>query len=244
MTEKFSNNTDPRFAQLEENIKILRERAGEAAVRSGRRPEDVTILAVTKTVDVPLINHAIACGMDHIGENRVQEFLGKRDGLHLDGVEAHLIGQLQTNKVRKIVGLVSMIQSVDSVKLAKEIGRISAEQGIVTECLAEVNIGGEASKSGVSPDELPELLGQMGQIEGIRVRGLMTVPPICDTKAEIRQYFSNMRQLFIDIQHKKIDNIYMDCLSMGMSSDYEEAILEGATLIRPGTALFGARIYR
>ena len=244
MTEKFSNNTDPRFAQLEENIKILRERAGEAAVRSGRRPEDVTILAVTKTVDVPLINHAIACGMDHIGENRVQEFLGKRDGLHLDGVEAHLIGQLQTNKVRKIVGLVSMIQSVDSVKLAKEIGRISAEQGIVTECLAEVNIGGEASKSGVSPDELPELLWQMGQIEGIRVRGLMTVPPICDTKAEIRQYFSNMRQLFIDIQHKKIDNIYMDCLSMGMSSDYEEAILEGATLIRPGTALFGARIYR
>lgn len=242
--ERFSNNGDPRFVQLEENIKILRDRAGEAAVRSGRRPEDITILAVTKTVDAPLINHAIACGMDHIGENRVQEFLGKRDELHLDGVEAHLIGQLQTNKVRKIVGLVFMIQSVDSVKLAREIGRVSAEKGIVTDCLAEVNIGGEQSKSGVAPEELPELLEQMSEIEGIRVRGLMTVPPICESKAEIRQYFSNMRQLFIDIQHKKIDNIYMDCLSMGMSSDYEEAILEGATLIRPGTALFGSRIYR
>lgn len=244
MTEKFSNNGDPRFVQLEENIKALRDRAGEAAIRSGRKPEDITILAVTKTVDAPLINHAIACGMNHIGENRVQEFLSKREALHLDGVEAHLIGQLQTNKVRKIVGLVSMIQSVDSVKLAGEISRVSVEKGIVTDCLAEVNIGGEESKSGVTPEQLPELLEQISLLKGIRVRGLMTVPPICESKTEIRQYFSNMRQLFIDIQHKKIDNIYMDCLSMGMSADYEEAILEGATLIRPGTALFGARTYR
>ena len=198
-------------------------------------------MAVTKTVEPKYINHAIACGVDLIGENRVQEFLLKKDELNLDGVSAHLIGTLQLNKVRKIVGQVDMIQSVNSFRLAQEIDRISGRLGIVTDTLIELNIGDEASKTGMSVSELDELLCQIDSLGSIKVRGLMTIPPICAQKSEILKFFHNMNKLFIDIKAKKYDNITMSILSMGMSSDYCEAISEGSTLIRPGRAIFGAR---
>ncbi|BCI61071.1 YggS family pyridoxal phosphate-dependent enzyme [Solibaculum mannosilyticum] len=243
MMEKWlpDSDTDPRLKMVEENLKEIRFHMGEAAVRSGRRPEDITLLAVTKTVAPDLINHAIECGVDKIGENRVQEFLSKKPDLHLDSVGVHLIGALQTNKVRKIVGEVEMIQSVDRIHLAREISRISEEKGLVTHCLVEVNIGEEQSKSGIPRDEAMELVEQIAELPGIQVEGLMSIPPICETSAQVRQYFSNMHQLFLDIKAKKLDNVCMKYLSMGMSGDYQEAILEGSNLIRPGTALFGLR---
>lgn len=221
----------------------MRDRIGEACVKSGRRPDEVTLMAVTKTVDAARINAAIRAGITHIGENRVQEFLSKRDDLLLDGVQAHLIGHLQSNKTRQIVGRVDMIQSVDSVKIASAIGRISTEQGIVTPVLVEVNIGEEASKSGVTAAGLPDVLEQIGEIEGISVQGLMTVPPILTTSDEKRRIFAQMKKLFIDIRAKNIHNISTNILSMGMSADYEEAVMEGATLVRVGSAIFGERVY-
>lgn len=215
----------------------------EAALASGRRPEEVRLLGVTKTVPPDRINAALEAGVRGIGENRVQEFLGKREALRLDGVDVHLIGHLQTNKVPKIVGQVDMIESVDSVHLAKAISDASEKSGRITDVLAEVNIGREEAKSGVLSENLEELLAEIGGFSGIRVRGLMTVPPILETEAEKRAIFSRMYKLFIDIRAKNIDNVTMDVLSMGMSADYREAILEGATLVRVGSALFGRRVY-
>ena len=201
------------------------------------------MLAVTKTVPAERINAAIRLGVTQIGENRVQEFLQKKDALLLSETQAHLIGHLQTNKVRQIVGHVQMIQSVDSTRLAVAISRRSEELGIVTPVLVEVNIGGEEAKSGAAPDQLEDLLGEMHELKGLHVCGLMTVPPILETEREKREIFSKMYKLFVDIRAKKLDNINMHILSMGMSDDYREAILAGATMVRIGSALFGARNY-
>ena len=201
------------------------------------------LLAVTKTVDPALINEAIADGITAIGENRVQEFLGKKQELHLEGVRAHLIGHLQTNNVKSIVGQVDMIQSVDSERLALAIGKASQTLGITTDILLEVNVGREPQKSGVLPEELEGLLETVSNISGVSVQGLMTVPPILETEYEKRKIFSEMYQLFVDIRDKKLDNINMNILSMGMSGDFTEAILEGATTVRVGTAIFGRRQY-
>ncbi len=228
---------------LEYNLRTVEDSIASACARAGRSADDVRLLAVTKTVDAQRINQAIALGVQQIGENRVQEFLGKKDDLQLDGVHAHLIGHLQTNKVRQIVGQVDMIQSVDSQRLAEAISRVSIERGMVTPILVEVNIGGEEAKSGVAPDRLEELLEQIHSLEGIHVRGLMTVPPILTKESEKRAIFSKMYQLFIDNRAKKLDNIDMLDLSMGMSGDYVEAILEGSTIVRVGSAIFGARHY-
>ncbi len=228
---------------LEYALRCVEENIAEACVRSGRAREDVELLAVTKTVDADRINQAIALGVKQIGENRVQEFLGKQGALHLTDVQAHLIGHLQTNKVRQIVGQVDMIQSVDSERLAQAISRVSVERGIVTPILVEVNIGGEEAKSGVAPDRLEELLEKIHAFEGIKVRGLMTVPPILTKESKKRAIFSKMYQLFVDNREKKLDNIDMLELSMGMSGDYVEAILEGSTIVRVGSAIFGARQY-
>ncbi len=219
------------------------ERVEHACIRAGRSLEEVTLVGVTKTVDAPLINAALDAGLSAIGENRVQEYLSKKDDLHLEGVARYLIGHLQTNKVRSIVGQVDMIQSVDSLKLAAAIDRVSAEKGLITPILVEVNIGEEASKDGICAENAEELLSQMATFEHISVQGLMTIPPISDTEAKKRHYFSKMHQLFIDIQSKKIDNISMNVLSMGMSGDFEEAIAEGSTMVRVGTAIFGRRFY-
>lgn len=235
---------DPqRMAAVEENYKRVLDRVNEAAVKAGRSTDDVRIMAVTKTVESPYINRAIELGADLIGENRVQEYLGKKDELHLDGVEKHLIGRLQTNKVKYIVGEVDMIESVDSLKLAQEISKQSVKRGVVTPVLVEVNIGKEESKSGIFIEQLHDLLCEIASLEAVKVKGLMTIPPICDSESEVRKYFEAMHQSFIDIKDEKIDNIDMEILSMGMSGDFEAAVSEGSNIVRVGSAIFGARHY-
>lgn len=228
---------------VRDNLLYVREKMENACIAAGRPTDSVELIAVTKTVDADRINTAIACGVTAIGENRVQEYLGKKDALRLDGVKTHLIGHLQTNKVKSIVGEVDMIQSVDSERLATAIDTVSCARGITTDTLIEVNIGREPQKSGILPEELPSLLEKMATMQGIRVRGLMTVPPILETEYEKRKIFSEMFTLFIDNRAKKLDNIDMQILSMGMSDDFYEAILEGATTVRVGSAIFGRRQY-
>ncbi len=227
---------------IEENLKAVRADIEETAVKCGRNPLDIRLMAVTKTVEAQYINHAIGLGAVLIGENKVQEYLGKKAEL-LTPHEAHLIGHLQTNKVKQIVGEVSLIQSVDSVKLAKEIGKQSKKIGVTTDILLEVNIGNDENKFGFLPDELFEKVHEISEIGGIRVQGLMTVPPFDAETEKTRTFFSNMRQLFIDIGAKKIHNTNMGILSMGMSGDFKEAIAEGSTVVRVGTAIFGSRSY-
>lgn len=242
MTEKFTVD-EKRLQAVGDNYKAIKTRVEEAAVKAGRNPGDVRLMAVTKTVESVYINRVLDLGADLIGENRVQEYLGKKDELHLDGVEKHLIGHLQTNKVKQIVGEVDMIESVDSVKLAKEISKVSSNKGIVTDVLVEVNVGREESKSGVYIEQLEQLLAEIAQMDGIKVRGLMTIPPICDSEKEVSEYFSTMYQSFIDIRDKKLDNIDMDILSMGMSGDFEAAVANGSNIVRVGSAIFGERKY-
>lgn len=225
-----------------DNYKRIKDNVSEAAVKAGRNPDEVRLMCVTKTVEAEYINPVLDIGADLIGENRVQEYLGKRDSLHLDGVEKHLIGHLQTNKVKQIVGQVDMIESVDSVKLAQEISRQSVKNGVTTNILVEVNVGKEESKSGIYMESLEELLLEIAQMPSIKIKGLMTIPPICDDN-EVRKYFSAMHQSFVDIKDKKLDNIDMEILSMGMSGDYEAAVLEGSNIVRVGSAIFGARKY-
>ncbi len=231
------------LSDVEYNYKLINDRIAEAALKSGRKREDITLLAATKTVEPEIINYAISLGLDHIGENKVQELLSKYDSYDLKNCSLQFIGHLQTNKVRQIVDKVDLIQSVDSVKLANEISKQSLKRSKTTEVLVEVNIGREENKSGVMPEELENLLCQISNFEGIKVKGLMAIPPICDNKQKISQFFNNMHNIFIDISQKKLDNISMTTLSMGMSADYYEAILEGATMVRVGSALFGKRNY-
>ena len=236
-------SSEERFKNIEYNLAVIRQKIADAAKESGRKPEDVKLMAVTKTVEPIFINHAIDCGIDLIGENKVQEFLSKKPYLKLDGCEAHLIGHLQTNKVRQIVSEVSMIQSVDSVKLAREISKRSEAAGKTTECLIEVNIGDEESKTGLDLSLLMQTLEEISLLPSIKVKGLMTIPPICDDDSQLRKYFSQMNEIFVDIKAKKIDNIDMSILSMGMSGDYEEAVRCGSNLVRVGSAIFGPRLY-
>ncbi len=233
-----------RFSDIEENLKEINETISQAAVRSGRDPGDVRLMAVSKTVEPVYINHAIECGIGLIGENKVQEFLLKEPELNLENCEAHLIGHLQSNKVRKIVGKVDMIESVDSVALAREIAKRSLALGISTDILLEVNAGSEESKFGFDPAELEEMACEIAEIEGVSIQGLMCVAPICDDESTLRKIFSNIYRAYLDIGAKKINNINMNVLSMGMSGDYREAILEGSNLVRVGSAVFGARNYR
>lgn len=234
---------EERFKNIEHNISVIKSKIATAAIESGRKPEDVKLMAVTKTVEPLFINHAIECGIDLIGENKVQEFLSKKPYLKLDNCKAHLIGHLQTNKVKQIITEVDMIQSVDSVKLAKEISKRSEALGITTECLLEVNIGDEESKTGLDMELVYDTLSEISALPAIKIKGLMTIPPICDDDEELNKYFSKMKEIFIDIKSKKLDNIDMCILSMGMSGDYEAAVRNGSDLVRVGSAIFGPRIY-
>lgn len=238
-----SSTADERKKSIEANYEEIRKNIAAAAQRSGRKSEDIRFMAVTKTVPAEFINHAIALGIDCIGENRVQEFLSKEPELTLDGVEKHIIGHLQTNKVRYVVGKVDMIESVDSVRLAKEISDRSEKLGIVTDILVEVNAGAEESKSGVLREEAEKLIEEISVFPGISVCGLMTIPPFDADNEKTRHYFKEIYKLFIDIRDKNKDNsnVKMRYLSMGMSGDYEVAIEEGANIVRIGSALFGAR---
>ena len=234
---------DSRKADIEYNLDVINEKIAESAIKSGRNPDDVQLMAVTKTVDPIFINYALDYGVNMIGENRVQEMLRKKPDLHLDGVSKHLIGHLQTNKVSQIVGEVDMIQSVDSVKIAKEIGKRSTNKGIITDVLLEINIGEEESKTGFSVSEFMENVHEISEIQGIAVKGLMTIPPICENDTILCKFFENIYNIYVDIKAKKLDNITMNILSMGMSGDYEQAILCGSNLVRIGSSIFGPRIY-
>ena len=239
---EFDEYIENRKRIFDENYKIVLDRLNNAAVKSGRSLDDITLLAATKTVEAPVINHAYRSGIKVIGENRVQEFLSKENELE-SGLRRQLIGTLQRNKVRQIVGKVELIQSVDSAKLAREIARQSEMHGITTDVLVEVNIAGEESKSGIEPEQLPELLAEISEINNISVRGLMTLGPISENAQKKSEIFDKMQKLFIDNSTKKVDNISMDILSMGMSSDYDLAVEHGANMVRVGSALFGARVY-
>jgi len=234
------------FDDIRENLREIRETIAAACISAGRPDGDVTLMGVTKTVPPDKINMAIAAGLSLIGENRVQEYLDKQSSLvpAIPGgtVEAHLIGHLQTNKVSKIVGHVSMIQSVDSLRIASAISSRSMQLGIVTDILAEVNVGMEDTKFGVDSAAVEEFIAQMNEFSGIRVRGLMAIPPFYDSEREKRAIFSKLYKLFIDIQSKNRDNRDIDVLSMGMSGDYAEAVAEGSTMVRVGSALFGSRM--
>ncbi|MBR6502244.1 MAG: YggS family pyridoxal phosphate-dependent enzyme [Clostridia bacterium] len=225
---------DENYSQITKNIAL-------AAEKSGRKYEDITLLAATKTVDISVINHAIESGIKVIGENRVQEFLSKYEDYSL--VDRHFIGHLQTNKVKDIIDKVSLIHSVDSYRLAEEISRQAVKRNIKMDVLLEINIGNEESKSGFCYDEAVSAVKKIAKLDGVSVKGLMAIPPICETAEENRPYFAKMNKLFIDIRDKKIDNSSMNILSMGMSDDYAVAIEEGATMVRLGTALFGRRNY-
>lgn len=233
---------EKRIEATIENYKRIKENVMNAAVKAGRNENDVRLMCVTKTVEPEYINPVLDLGADLIGENRVQEYLGKRDSLHLNNVEKHLIGHLQTNKAKQIVGEVDMIESVDSIKLAKEISKQSLKKGVTSNILVEVNVGKEESKSGIYIEGLEELLIEISELPNIKIKGLMTIPPICDEN-EARKYFSFLHKSFIDIGNKRLDNIDMSVLSMGMSGDYEAAIAEGSNIVRVGSAIFGARKY-
>ena len=234
---------DERCAAFDENYPRVLEQIAQAAVQAGRRPEEVTLLAATKTVPLEVVNHAISRGLSCIGENRVQELLEKYDGLDRAHCDVHFIGHLQTNKVKYLMGKVSCIQSVGSVRLAREISRLCQRENTTMEVLIEVNIGREESKGGVLPEALLEVVDEVRQLPGIQVEGLMAIPPICEDVKKLRGYFSAMRQSYVDIAAKKLDNVSMNCLSMGMSSDFPEAIACGATMVRVGSSLFGKRVY-
>ena len=236
---------DERCHSISENLKLIRENIAISAVKSGRNYEDIKLMAVTKTVPVEYINYSIDnCGIDLIGENKVQEFLSKKDELHIDNVSKHLIGHLQTNKVKKIVPLVDMIQSVDSVHLAEEISKQSVSNNLNCNILLEVNIGNEESKTGFDKVAFLESLSRISELPGLTVKGIMTIPPICDSDNELKKYFTTMSQYFYDIKEKGYKNFNMEILSMGMSGDYELAIESGANLVRIGSLIYGARIYK
>ena len=241
MMERFS--VEEGFSNIGHNLSVIRENIKIAAEKSGRTAEDIKLMAVTKTVEPVFINHAIECGIDLIGENKVQEFLSKEEFLNLDNCKVHLIGHLQTNKVKQIVGKVEMIQSVDSIRLAREISKQSEKLGICTDCLIEVNIGEEESKTGIAYDEVMRLIEEIISLPSIKIQGLMSIPPICENVSDLCKYFEKMNRLFIDIKAKNIDNINMSVLSMGMSGDYKEAVACGANLVRIGSSIFGPRMY-
>lgn len=228
---------------LSKNIQLVQSRISAAAVAAGRAPEEITLCAATKVQSDDTIRQAIAAGITVCGENRVQELTAHLAANAYAGArEVHFIGHLQTNKVKQVVGKVSLIQSVDSLHLLQAIHNQADKLGIVQDILLEVNIAGEESKSGCPVELLPQLVQETEQLSHVRLRGLMAIPPISSAPGANRRYFAEMRQLFIDIMQKMSDNQgVMDCLSMGMSADFEDAIAEGATLVRVGTALFGPR---
>ncbi len=226
-----------KFHFVVENYREICYNIQNAKIRYGRESETVDIMAVTKTVSPEIVNAAIDCGVTLLGENRVQEYISKKD--FYKPCDVHFIGHLQTNKVKYIIGDVKMIQSVDSIKLAGEISRLALKNGRVMDILIEVNIGGELSKSGIDRQSVLPVISEISNLPGVRVRGLMAIPPI-NSGDEI---YIALRDLFENIKIKDIPGVSMDILSVGMSGDYEKAVKYGSNLVRIGTKLFGARKY-
>ena len=227
---------------IKENIAEVEKKVAAACERSGRKREDVLLLAVSKTIDVDRIKEAVDCGLTSLGENKVQEIMDKYDAMGPD-VKWHLIGHLQTNKVKYIIDKVDLIHSVESLKLAEEISKRAEAKGVTANILLEVNVADEESKFGIKVDECEEMVRKISVLPNIVIRGLMTVAPFVEHPEENRGYFRQLKQLLVDINSKKMDNVNMEVLSMGMTGDYEVAIEEGATIVRVGTGIFGARVY-
>jgi PLP dependent protein len=223
-----------------ENIMSVRERIRNAALACGRNEKDIRIIAVTKTIPPETINEAIKCGLCDIGENRVQE-LCRKDPMIDPGRIWHMIGHLQANKVKYIIDKVQLIHSVDSIALAREISGRAKSAGRVIEILVQINISGETSKTGITPDETEVFIREAAEFDNISIKGLMTIAPYNCEKGQLRTIFGTLRKKFIDMGSKSIDNVSMDFLSMGMSGDFETAIEEGSNMIRLGTAIFGTR---
>ncbi|MCR5829573.1 MAG: YggS family pyridoxal phosphate-dependent enzyme [Lachnospiraceae bacterium] len=238
---------------ISENIDSIKDRIKKAALRSDRDPNSITLIAVSKLNPHESVEEAVRHGQYEFGENWVKELLEKEDAVNSylesslpecrDKIKWHFIGHLQTNKVKNLIGKTVMIHSVDSYKLASFIDNESKKKDTVTDILLEINIGDEESKYGIKPDEAVPFVNSLKELKNIRIRGLMTVAPICEDPESNRPYFKKMRELFVDIKSKNNDNICMDVLSMGMTLDFEVAIEEGATHVRVGTGIFGARDY-
>ena len=228
---------------IAENVARIRADIAAAAIAAGRDPAEITLCAATKMNDASRVREAIAAGITCCGENRVQELTQKLSENAYEGSALHFIGHLQTNKVKAVVGKVSLIQSVDSLRLLEAVSKEAVKQGIVQDVLLEINIGEEASKTGFGLGDILPLLENLAQYPSVRVRGLMAIPPICQNKGDNDKFFDEIRKLSVDIKAKKYDNVFMEILSMGMSGDYVEAIAHGSTMIRVGTAIFGARNY-
>lgn len=226
---------------LEQNLNEVREKIKAAAESAGRSPEDITLIAVTKTHSAEMINEAIRCGVTDIGENKVQEILDKYDSVL--PVRWHMIGHLQTNKVKYIIDKVCLIHSVDSVKLLDEIERQARLKNVTAEVLIQINISGEQTKFGIKPEMIYDVLEHAETLTRVKVSGLMTVAPKVYDGVTNSLFFDNIRQIFIDISNKKYHNVNMKYLSMGMSGDYETAVKAGSNMVRIGSAIFGKRFY-
>jgi pyridoxal phosphate enzyme (YggS family) len=226
-------------SSIADNVARLRERVGLAARRSGSEPSDIVVVAVTKTVEPARIREAVACGLTVVGENRVQELLEKYPAVQ--GCEWHMIGHLQSNKAKYLPGKVSMIQSLDSAGLARELDVRARAAGVTVSALVEVNISGESAKTGIPPEAVPDFLETMAAWPNVLVKGLMAIGPLTEDRVLIRKCFERMRRIYVDNLCQKADNVAMEHLSMGMSHDFELAIESGSNMIRVGTAIFGAR---
>ena len=228
---------------ISENVARIRAQMEAAAIAAGRDPKAVLLCAATKMNDAAAVREAIAAGVDCCGENKVQELTAKLAENAYEGAPVHFIGHLQTNKVKQVVGKVELIQSVDSLRLLTAIDKEARKQGIVQNILLEVNVGGEESKSGFHPDEVLPLVKTLGEFPNIRVKGLMTIPPISQKNGDNVKFFQKIYKIAVDINAVLEDNGMAEYLSMGMSDDYTDAIACGSTMIRVGTAIFGARDY-
>ena len=228
---------------IAENVARVRSEMEAAALACGRNPKEILLCAATKMNDAEAVREAIRAGVDCCGENRVQELTAKLAENAYEGAPVHFIGHLQTNKVKQVVGKVDLIQSVDSERLLRSIDKEAAKQGIRQDILLEVNIGEEASKSGFAAEDILPIVEKISEFPNVCVKGLMAIPPISYNSGENLKFFQKMFQLTVDIKAKIDDNVMVDCLSMGMSGDYEDAIAAGSTMIRVGTAIFGARDY-
>ena len=228
---------------IAENIAAIREQIAVAAAAAGRDPGQIKLCAATKMNDADAVRQAIAAGVDCCGENRVQELTKKLSENAYEGAPVHFIGHLQTNKVKQVVGKVDLIQSVDRIKLLTAIQDEAAKQGIIQDILLEVNIGCEESKSGFAAGDILPLVNKITDFPNIRLRGLMAIPPVSKNDGDNLKFFQEMFNLSVDIMRKKDDNVLVDILSMGMSDDFADAIACGSTMIRLGTAIFGARDY-
>lgn len=228
---------------IADRVARIRDEMARAAAQAGRDEKEILLLGATKMNDASRVREAIAAGIDVCGENRVQELQEKLEQNAYAGCPLHFIGHLQKNKAKFLVGNVDLIQSVDSISLMETLERLAAQKNLTQDILLEINIGGETAKSGIVPEAADEFAARMGDFPHLRLRGFMTIPPISQKEGGNLRYFAKMYQLYVDIMGKKYDNNTVDCLSMGMSDDFADAIKEGTTMIRVGTSIFGSRQY-